>query len=238
MLSERFRPKTWDEFVGQPVIDEIREACGDSWLFEGCGERWLFESDGIAGCGKTSAAYVTARALGCSDFAIDRIDSRACTIQDLRTLSTTMHVYGFGGNGRRAYIIDEIQHLNRDCLRMLLGLLEALPNHVIVIGTTTSTTWADDVDGLYSRWRRFRFRKPDAKTIVEHLENVARSLSLPIPDGFRMLSYVQGKYEGRSNGNNLRDLIDGLPDVLRRFKAERKRSAESVPERETESIAA
>ena len=69
MLSERYRPNEWADFVGQPIIDEIREACTDAWLFEGCGERWLFESDGIAGCGKTSAAYVTARALGCSDFA-------------------------------------------------------------------------------------------------------------------------------------------------------------------------
>jgi hypothetical protein len=46
---------------------------------------------------------------------------------------------------------DEIQHLNRDCLRMLLGILESLPEHVIVIGTTTSITWADDVDGLSSK---------------------------------------------------------------------------------------
>ena len=59
------------------MIDEIREATSDPWLFDGCGERWLFGSDGIAGCGKTSAAYVTARALGCDDFAIERIDSRA-----------------------------------------------------------------------------------------------------------------------------------------------------------------
>ncbi|MEK6677732.1 MAG: hypothetical protein AABZ47_19020 [Planctomycetota bacterium] len=80
MLSERYRPKGFDEFVGQPVIDDIREACGNSWLFEGCGERWLFESDGIAGCGKTSAAYVTARALGCDDLSALRIDSRSCTV--------------------------------------------------------------------------------------------------------------------------------------------------------------
>lgn len=225
MLSERYRPKTWEAFVGQPAIDEIKEACGDSWLFEGCGERWLFESDSIAGCGKTSAAYVTARALGCSDFAIERIDSRSATIADFRALESTMRLYGWAGNGRRCFIIDEIQHLNKDCMRMLLGLLESLPNHVLVIGTTTSTTWADDVDGLYSRWRRFRFRKPDAKAIAEHLENIARELSLPIPDGFRFLSYVQGKYDGRSNGNNLRDLIDGLPDTLRRFKV---RTAETV----------
>lgn len=225
MLSERYRPKTWESFVGQPAIDEIREACGDSWLFEGCGERWLFESDGIAGCGKTSAAYVTARALGCSDFAIERIDSRSATIADFRALESSMRLYGWAGNGRQCFIIDEIQHLNKDCMRMLLGLLESLPNHVLVIGTTTSTTWADDIDGLYSRWRRFRFRKPDAKAIAEHLERIAQELSLAVPDGFRFLSYVQGKYDGRSNGNNLRDLIDGLPDTLRRFKV---RAADSV----------
>ena len=220
MLSERYRPKTWENFVGQAAIEEIQTACGDSWLFEGCGERWLFESDSIAGCGKTSAAYVTARALGCSDFAIERIESRSATIADFRALESTMRLYG-----RRCFIIDEIQHLNKDCMRMLLGLLESLPNHVLVIGTTTSTTWADDVDGLYSRWRRFRFRKPDAKAVAEHLERIARELSLPIPAGFRFLSYVQGKYDGRSNGNNLRDPIDGLPDTVRRFKV---RSADAV----------
>ncbi|MHC4065946.1 MAG: hypothetical protein ACYSUI_15805, partial [Planctomycetota bacterium] len=73
MLSERYRPTSWSDFVGQPAIDEIRDACGDSWLFDGCGERWLFESDGYAGCGKTSAAYVAARALGCADTAVERI---------------------------------------------------------------------------------------------------------------------------------------------------------------------
>ena len=36
----------------------------------------------IAGCGETSAAYVTARALGCDDFAVERIDSRAVSVAD------------------------------------------------------------------------------------------------------------------------------------------------------------
>ena len=222
MLSEKYRPQTWDEFVGQPAIDEIRGACADEWLFDGCGERWLFESDGIAGCGKTSAAYVAARALGCDDFSIERIDSRMVSVADLRALASTMMAYGWTGQGRRCYIIDEIQHLNRDCLRMLLGLLENLPNHVIVIGTTTSVTWADEVDGLYSRWRRFRFRKPNAGAVAELLERIARERGLPIPAGFRFISYVQGKTSangGALSGNNVRDAIDQLPDTLRRLKA-------------------
>jgi replication-associated recombination protein RarA len=218
MLSERYRPKAWSDFVGQPIIDEIQTACADDWLFDGCGERWLFESDGYAGCGKTSAAYVTAQALGCGDFAIERVDSRAVGVSDLRDLSEAMRLYGWGGNARRCYIIDEIQHLNRDCLRMLLGLLENLPTHVIVIGTTTSVTWADDVDGLFSRWRRFRFKKPSAPAIAELLERIAREQGLTVPDGFRFLSYVQGKCGVDLRGNNVRDCIDQLPDTLRRYK--------------------
>ena len=224
MLSERYRPKTWDDFTGQSVIDEIREACNDSWLFDGCGERWLFESDGIAGCGKTSAAYVTARTLGCDDFAIERIDSRACTVADLRELSGRMMQYGWGGNGRRCYIIDEIQHLNRDCLRMLLGLLENLPAHVIVIGTTTSVTWADDVDGLYSRWRRFRFRKPNAPSVAKLLERIAREQGLTVPDDFKFIAFVQGKYVD-VGGNNVRACVDMLPDTLRRYKGKHATAA-------------
>ncbi len=220
MLSERYRPKAWSDFICQPVTGEIAEACSDDWLFDGCGERWLFESDGIAGCGKTSAAYVAARALGCDDFTIERIDSLACSVADLRGLERSMRCYGMGSaNGRRAYVIDEIQHLNRDCLRMLLGLLEQLPKHVIVVGTTTSVTWADDVDGLFSRWRRFRFRKPAAPAIAKHLERVARETGLPVPDGFQFLSYVQGKCGVQLRGNNIRDCIDQLPDTLRRYKA-------------------
>jgi len=218
MLSERYRPKDWADFIGQPTIDDIREACGDSWLFDGCGERWLFESDSLAGCGKTSAAYVTARALGCSELATNRIDSRATTIAEFREIERTLSFYGMGGNGRKCYVIDEIQHLNPACARYLLGFLENLPSHVLIIGTTTSVTWADEIDGLFSRWRRFRFRKPNAKAVAKHLERIADETGLSVPDGFPFLGYVQGKCGVALKGNNVRDCIDQLPDALRRYK--------------------
>ena len=216
MLSDKYRPNDWTDFVGQPVIDEIATACSEPDLFEYGGERWLFESDGIAGCGKSSAAYVTADSLGIDRFDVEKIDSRATSIAELREVSDAMYHFGWGPSGRRAYVIDEIQHLNPACLRFLLGWLESLPKHVIVIGTTTSITWADDVDGLYSRWRRFRFRKPNAKAVADHLERVARAEEMPIPPGFRFLSYLQGKADVPLVGNNIRDAIDQLRGVLAR----------------------
>jgi len=107
---------------------------------------------------------------------------------------------------------------------MLLGLLENLPTHVIVIGTTTSVTWADDVDGLYSRWRRFRFRKPNAGAIAEHLERMAREQGLTVPDGFKFMAYVQGKYTD-VGGNNVRACVDMLADTLRRYKGKTESKA-------------
>ena len=74
--------------------------------------------------------------------------------------------------------------------------------------------------------RRFRFRKPSAQAVAEHLERIARDIGLPIPDGFRFVSYVQGKVGGaESRGNNVRDCIDQLPDTLRRYAARSKTAA-------------
>jgi len=46
--------------------------------------------------------------------------------------------------------------------------------------------------------------------VAEHVERIAREVGLPIPDGFRFLSYVQGKCGVELRGNNVRDCIDQL----------------------------
>ena len=208
MLSERYRPRSWSDFVGQPVIDEIRDACADPWLFDGCGERWLFESDGLAGCGKTSAAHVAAQALGCSAFATEQLDSRTITVPDLRRVPLHAANYGPDAGGRRAFILDEIHHLNVNCCRMLLGILEQLPSHVIIIATTTEPHWADEVVGLASRWRRFRFAQPSIGAARQLLIRIAEKEGLCIPDDFVV----------PLDNRNLRELIDQLPTLIRKAK--------------------
>jgi replication-associated recombination protein RarA len=175
------------------------------------GERILIESDGIAGCGKTSAAFAIAHHLGVDRYNVERIDSRGTGIADLREIEMGMEYFGWGASGRKLYVLDEIQDLNRECLKYLLGMLERLPNHVVIVATTTSTNWADDIDGLYSRWARFRFRKPDAKTVAEHCQRIAETEGLPVPPDFNWLRYVQDL-----GGNNIRDALDQLPAALRR----------------------
>ena len=33
MLSERYRPKIWADFVAQPITTDIESACNDQWIF-------------------------------------------------------------------------------------------------------------------------------------------------------------------------------------------------------------
>ena len=103
---------------------------------------------------------------------------------------------------------------NSPAMKYLLGMLERLPSHVVIVATTTSVTWANEIDGLYSRWARFRFAKPPAKAIAAHCERIARTEGLPVPDGFNWLRYVQDL-----TGNNIRDCIDQLPAALRKRSA-------------------
>ena len=56
---------------------------------------------------------------------------------------------------------------------------------------------------------RFRFKKPSDPAIAEHLERIAREQSLPIPDGFQFLAYLQAKCGADLRGNNIRDCNDG-----------------------------
>ena len=62
------------------------------------------------------------------------------------------------------------------------------------------------------------FRKPSAPEIATLLQRIAKAEGLTIPDGFRFLSYVQGKCGVEGLANNIRAAIDQLPDVLRRYK--------------------
>jgi DNA polymerase III delta prime subunit len=68
---------------------------------------------------------------------IEELDATSLTPARLQEIEQTMHHYGWGTGGR-AYIINEAHGLRRDGVRQLNVLLERLPQHVVVIFTTTN----------------------------------------------------------------------------------------------------
>ncbi|MBE7456554.1 MAG: Flp pilus assembly complex ATPase component TadA [Planctomycetia bacterium] len=203
MLAEKYRPTTFDEVVGQNrIVAQMK------WYLDqpnASGHAFLLT--GPSGSGKTTLAYCAGQYWGIDDFDIVKVESAECDVSRLRELYEHLPYYGVGGKGRKLYMLDEIHTLTGRAADRLLSLLEALPRHVLFIGTTTEESWASPV--LLSRFVRFDLSKPRSKDIAAHLESIAAREGLPLPeDGAWAEKLV--KYHGL----NLRDLVNQLPARL------------------------
>jgi DNA polymerase-3 subunit gamma/tau len=116
-------------------------------------------------------------------------------------------MYGLGGSGRKVYLIDEIHTITGRAADRLLSVLESIPPHVVVVGTTTETGWTDGI--LLSRWVRMDLGKPSSAEVAAHLAKVAETEGLPIPADPKWAEKMV-KYAGL----NLRDLLNQLPARL------------------------
>ena len=88
-----------------------------------------------------------------------------------------------------------------------MSLLESLPAHVVLVGTTTETAWTDGI--LLSRWIRFDLGKPNSAEVAEHIRTVAEREGLPIPTDPKWADKLI-KYHGL----NIRDQLNQLPARL------------------------
>jgi replication-associated recombination protein RarA len=134
MLYEQYRPKTFEEIVAQDkAVKSIQSVLKSGW---GGRAFWL---SGASGTGKTTLARIIA-SVGANDFFVNEYDSAdAIGIEELDDISRSMYLSGGGCAGKRgrAYIINEAHGLRRQSIRVLLGMLERIPKHVVFIFTTT-----------------------------------------------------------------------------------------------------
>ena len=201
MLAERYRPKSFDEVIGQDkTIAAMRW-----YLDQNTGLAMLLT--GPSGSGKTTLAECAARYWGTTDFDIHRVESAQCDVSTLRDLADNAHVYGAWRGGRKMYLIDEVHTITGRAADRMLSLLEGLPSHVLLIGTTTESQWTDGI--LLSRWIRFDLQKVNSAEVARHLEHIAERERLPIPSDPKWAEKLV-KYHGL----NIRDQLNQLPARL------------------------
>ena len=187
-LCEQYRPKTFDEVVGQDnVIETIRNLrarglAGRAW--------WIA---GQSGTGKTTIAKLLANEVVASELSIDELDATNLTPAKLHSIEQEMQMYGFGGKGR-AYIVNEAHGLSRPAIRQLLVLLERLPKHVIWIFTTTN----EGEDNLFDE-------KIDAHPLLSRCQPLylaRRGLAKPFAERAREIADAEGL-----NGKPVEDYV-------------------------------
>ncbi len=185
-LYRRYRPKTFDEVVGQEMTitalkNQIKEgSVHHAYIFSG-----------TRGTGKTSVAKIFARAVNClspeganpcneckvcrgildeSLFDVMEIDAASNnSVDDIREIRE--HVaYAPAVAKKKVYIIDEVHMLSKGAFNALLKILEEPPAHALFILATTEPEKIPAT--ILSRAQRFTFFRLKEEEIEKELARI------------------------------------------------------------------
>lgn len=222
VLYRKYRPRIWDEVIGQ---DHIVQTLARSIEQQSFSQAYIFT--GSRGTGKTSVARIFARAVGTAEEDIIEIDAASNRgIDDIRALRDAVRVLPFSSR-YKVYIIDEVHMLSKDAFNALLKTLEEPPAHVIFMLATTELDKIPET--ILSRCQVFSFRKPNEKILAAMVQSVADKEGVVIDqesiqliaflgDGsFRdtqsILQKVFSTAEGRRVTREQTELVTGAPSL-------------------------
>lgn len=185
-LYRKYRPKTFDEVIGQTHITKTLQ----NQIMSGqIGHAYLFT--GTRGTGKTSIAKIFAKSVNClnpehgsacgkcenclrleqeNDINIIEIDAASNNkVDDIRQIREKVKFTPVGAK-YKVYIIDEVHMLTDSAFNALLKTLEEPPSYVIFILATTEVHKLPQT--ILSRCVRFDFRLLTVEELSKHLAKV------------------------------------------------------------------
>jgi DNA polymerase-3 subunit gamma/tau len=211
-LYRKYRPKTWQDVLGQDHITKVLESSVKAGKVS---HAYLFV--GSRGIGKTTVARIFAKDIGVSDndlYEIDAASNRG--IDDIKELRNGVRVLPFDSK-YKVYIIDEVHMLSKDAWGALLKTLEEPPAHVIFILATTEMHKVPDT--IISRCQVFTFHKATDAITAKMLLDVAREEGYELDKGSAELLAILGD-------GSFRDALGALQKVLNFSKSKKIKRAD------------
>ncbi|MBQ3548485.1 MAG: DNA polymerase III subunit gamma/tau [Oscillospiraceae bacterium] len=202
-LYRKWRPRTFDEVVGQAhITDTLRRQVATGHT----SHAYLFT--GTRGTGKTTCARILAKAVNCES-PIDGApccSCEACRAIDSATALDVTELDAASNSGvdyvralreeaiytpavlrKRVYIIDEVHMLTREAFNALLKILEEPPEHLLFILATTELHKVPAT--ILSRCQRFAFKRILPRDMEQQLLHVAESEGIRLTgDGAELLA--------------------------------------------------
>mgnify|MGYP000858012984 CR=1 FL=1 len=220
-LYRRFRPKTFDEVLGQ---EHITTTLKNQIVKGNIGHAYVFS--GTRGTGKTSTAKIFARAVNClhtedgnpcnscevckdilDENVMDVIEMDAASnnsVDDVRELREKVK-YPPSKGRYKVYIIDEVHMLSKGAFNALLKTLEEPPKHLIFILATTEVEKLPQT--ILSRCQRFDFKRVTTKDIVKNMKNICGEIGVDVDD--KVLNLI-----ARNSDGAMRDALSLLDQCI------------------------
>lgn len=133
-LSEKYRPKSLSEVIGQPPAMMLRKFAAKP--YPSC---WLLESS-APGVGKTATAYALAADIGCGDdmSGLHTVIASDLLIDKAREMfDHTLRMRPMFGSGWKVLVIEELEQLSDKVQTYLKVALETrLPERCVVVATS------------------------------------------------------------------------------------------------------
>lgn len=220
-LYRKYRPKTFDDILGQ---DHVTRILKNQVKSGNIGHAYLFS--GTRGTGKTTAAKVLSRAVNC----LNPIDGNPCNecsvckgildeslmdviemdaasnrkIEDIRELKEKI-IYPPSVAKYKVYIIDEVHMLTNEAFNALLKTLEEPPKHLIFILATTEPERLPQT--ILSRCQRFDFKRITNNDIITNMQTILDIMEIKVER--RALELV-----ARNSDGAMRDALSLLDQLI------------------------
>jgi DNA polymerase-3 subunit gamma/tau len=221
VLARKYRPKNFNELIGQESIAQTLSLALDSNRLS---HAYLFS--GLRGSGKTSTARIFAKALICEKGVthepcgvcehcvmamqnrhIDIVEMDAASsrkIDDIRNLIEQTK-YKPSIARYKIFIIDEVHMLTKEAFNALLKTLEEPPSYVKFILATTDPLKLPAT--IISRTQHFRFKSIAIHKITEHLVTILNKEDI----GYELEAL---EILARSGRGSLRDTLTLLDQAI------------------------
>ena len=198
VLARKWRPRTFDEVVGQATVTRtLKNALASGRI----GHAFLLS--GARGVGKTTTARILGKALNCakgdkptpqpcgecascleiasgSSLDVQEIDGATHNgVEQVRELRESAR-YNPARDRFKIWIIDEVHMLSTGAFNALLKTLEEPPPRVKFIFATTE--YHKIPDTILSRCQQYDFRLIPARELVAHLRHVADGETIEVSD--------------------------------------------------------
>ncbi len=196
VLARKWRPKVFEEIVGQPhVVTALANALESKRLHHA----YLFT--GTRGTGKTTLARILAKALNCETGItprpcgkcaackeidagrfVDLLEVDAATntkVDEMRELLDTAQYMPVAGRFK-VYIIDEVHMLSKHAFNSMLKTLEEPPEHVKFILATTDPQRLPVT--VLSRCLQFNLKPQSPPVVAAHLKRVLEAEQVPFEE--------------------------------------------------------